>query len=513
MGIIYNILSGKLKADRAHNRQMLELYEGGRRSRSRASAPATWNNPEDSTVTQERLQLILEARELEDNFPLAELILDTYETYALGDVRYQPTTGDPALNREIMDWLKVWYRSCDSTGRFSFQALCRLALRSYLRDGECGFVHLHRDGRYEVQAVSGDRIGDPTSVRIPSANNFNGIVVDDEGRVQSYQIYSRLPDKWAYEFDREIPAEHFSHIFAPFRFEQYHGVSIFKSVSTEMRDLKEVMDDSRFNIKYRSRQLPFYRTESGAFPDGPNPALRDSPMPQRRYGDGVDIVQVRGGEQQVLKVSEGVFEFPNDFPNGQFLPWVQSSIRSIMGGTGLTYEFVYNSEKMTGTVGRLIVERTDRSMKIAREIMRERFMDTAICRAIRCGVEIGAISGNSPKLYEGEFFYGARISADYGRDANADRGLVDAGLLTETEYQHIHGRDPDAVRAIRLAEKKAWADDGKELSEHTGFPLNNSMNLIKQTYQVPPQMESVSATIAPDDADASLVKTEGEPKL
>lgn len=498
MGIIYNFLSGKLKADRAYNRQMFELYEGGRRSRARSSAPATWHNPEDSKVTQERLQLILEARSLEDNFPLAGLVLDTYETYALGDVRYQPMTGDVELNREIMDWLKVWYASCDVTGRFSFQSLCRLALRSYLRDGECGFIHLHRGDRYELQAVSGDRIGDPTAVKIPSRNNFNGIIVDDEGKVQSYQIYSRLPDEWLYEFDREVPASYFSHVFSPFRFEQYHGVSVFKAVTAEMKDLKEVMDDSRINIKYRSRQLPYYKTESGGFPQGPNPVRRDSPATPQRDRDGVDLVGVRGGEQQVLRINEGLFEFPNDFPNQQFLPWVQSTIRSIMGGVGLTYEFVYNSEKMTGTVGRLIVERTDRAMKIARDTMKERFMAVAIRRAIRHGKDIGAITGDSASLYEGEFFYGARISADYGRDANADIALVDAGLLTETEYQHIHGRDPDAVRSIRLAEKKALADDGKELAEHTGLPLNNAMNLIKQTYQVPPQMETVSATAMPD---------------
>ena len=79
MGLISDFITGDLKARRSYNRYRAELYEGGRRSRARKSARGTFDSPEDSTKTSERLQLIREARELEDNFPLAELILDIFD--------------------------------------------------------------------------------------------------------------------------------------------------------------------------------------------------------------------------------------------------------------------------------------------------------------------------------------------------------------------------------------------------------------------------------------------------
>ena len=512
--LIEGVFTGQLRATRARNKMLTELYEGGRITRARNSAGGAFRSPEDSTETRERLQMIREARQLEDDFPLASMILDAFQTYALGSIRYQPMTGDTAFNAEIMEWLKYWFENCDASGRFSFQEIARLALRGKKRDGESGIIHMDTDDEYRLQLVSGDRIGDPTIVRVFTGNNRNGIITDDNGRVLSYDIYKRNADVYTYTFDLNVPAGYFSHVFDPFRIDQYHGVTAFKSVITRMRDLKEVMDYTRLNIKYRATQLPYYKTETG---EAPLNTSYDDTVPQitQQDRDGVQLETVGGAEQQFIRTTEGIFEYPNDFPNQQFAPMIEAQVREIMAGVNLAYEFLWGLDKLTGTVGRLVVERQERVMKMERENLERQFIKTSIRRAIQSGINQGAIRRDGPTKFDGECFYGARISADYGRDHKTDIELVRAGLLTETEYQHIHGHDPEQVRAVRLEETLGLVADAKTVATASGMDPENAMNVIRNTYTTPPktqnktQSESITKTVESDrDVSPDLERSE-----
>ncbi len=509
MGLISDFLTGEIKAKRAFNEYRASLYEGGKRSRKRQSGPGAFQSPEDSTQTTERLQMIRNARQLEEDEPLAAMILDAYDVYGFGHIRYQPMTGDTALNREISDWLKEWMEQCEYTGRFDFDTVVKLLQRGKKRDGESGIIHWHREDEYKLQMIPADRIGNPTILYNAAADDMNGIRVDQTGRVLAYDIYRReRPDAYIYTFDRQYPREYFSHVFDPFRIDGYHGVSAFRSVITRMRDLREVMDNSRINIKYRASQLPYYKTDDGEIPSNANNYRDDAPKPTHD-DDGVVLEQVKGGEQQFMRTTEGVFEFPNDFPNQQFLPLVETMVKEILAGVNLSYDFLWKPEGLTGTVGRLVVERQDRVMKIERANMERQFMRTAINRAIRAGVDSKAISRDAATKYNGEFFYGARISADYGRDAKADIELVNAGLLTETEYQHIHGHNPEDVRAVRITETLDWMEDAKTVSDKTGISIDNAANLIRKVYTTPPQTQTVSQSVSKSVEETEEV-TEGE---
>lgn len=497
--IIEGVFTGELRAKRAHNRRLTQLYEGGQVTRLRRNAGGQFRAPEDGTETRQRLQMIREARQLEDDFPLASMILDAFETYGLGSIRYQPMTGDTAFNREIMDWLKVWFDECDCTGRFSFEQIARLALRGKKRDGEAGIIHrmdgdLEDFSEYKLQLVSGDRIGDPNIVHLNTETNKNGIHIDPTtGAPISYDIYKRNSDVYSYTFDLNVQRSFFSHVFDPFRPDQYHGVTAFKSVITRMRDLKEIMDDTRLNIKYRATQLPYYKTETGEAPL--NTGYDDTvPVSAQRDADGVSLETVAGAEQQFIRTTEGIFEYPNDFPNQQFLPAVQVQVREIMAGVNLAYEFLWGLDKLSGTIGRLIVERQDRVMKMERENLERQFMRTSIRRAIQAGINSGAIRRDGAEKFKGQFFYGARISADYGRDQKTDIELVRAGLLTESEYFHTHGQNPEEVRQVRIEETLALAADGAKLAAETGMDVENAMNVIRNTYTNPPKAQSKSET-------------------
>jgi capsid protein len=505
MGLLYNFLSGKLTADRASNslivaraKEMTNLYEGGQRSRNRGNAYGTFQSPEGATATTERLQMILEARDLEDNFPIADMILNVYDVYAFGTIRYQPMTGDVNFNNEISEFLKEWFAECEYTGRFDFQKTAQMAQRGKKRDGESGIVHIiDENGDYKIQLITGDRIGNPNTILSNNLNDQNGILVDDGGRVLGYELYSRRSNSSVYTFDKFIPQGHFSHVFDPTRADAYHGVTAFKSVITRMRDMKETLEYSRINIKYRATQLPYMKTDDGEVPSDVN-HFRDNQPPKPTHDEaGVKLEHVEGGEQQYMRTTEGVFEFPNDFPNGTFLPVIETQAKEIFAGVGLSYDFSWKVDKLTGTVGRLVVEREDRVMQIERSNSERQWMNMAIRRAIQNGIDQGRIKGDSATKFKGAFFYGARITADYGRDAKADIELVNAGLLTETEYQHIHGRHPEDVRTTRLEETLGLIQDGKKVAEKSGLSVDNATNLIRKVYPQPPTIQSVSETTQP----------------
>lgn len=492
MSFLRDLITGRIGLERQINRERRKFYEGGQRTRYRQSATRGFTTPEDTRETAERLNMICEARYLADNFPLAEAVLDLYEMYVLGNFRYQPMTGDAELNAAVSAFLEDWFDDCDISGRFDFRTAMRLVLRGKKRDGEAGIVHVWDDNDYRIQIIDGDRIGDPMAWKMATPTDMNGILLDEYGRVISYEIYSKAPNAYAYTHEASVEAEHFSHFYDPKSASQYHGVTAFKTAITRLRDIKEVQDFSRYNIKYRATQLPVVRTQTGdAFDDE-----HTSPFAAavQSIDKAVKLEHVEGAEQMFLRIGEDVIDFPHDFPNGTFLPFVETVIREILIGLGLTYEFAWNPEKLTGTIGRLDVSRVDRRIEDERGSMQRQGMRLIVNRAIYSGMLKGVIPMRK-EAFKGTFYYGPKVSADHGRDVNADVSKLKMGMSTETEYFHMHGKDPEAERELRKAEALERLKDADSLRKH--FPelsLENAVNQISQRYQSPPQTQSVSTS-------------------
>ena len=163
----HNILTGQYKLDRMYVRDsmrlkaqhqaeaMSQLYAGAEPGHKRPT-PDQLSTPEDFKQAYERIVLIRAARQMEEDFAFFDGILGDFETYVVGSLRYIPNTGNPEADAVITDFLDYQFNEIDYSGaRLDLGGLARLAVRSYKRDGECGFIPHDVGDTVKLGAISG----------------------------------------------------------------------------------------------------------------------------------------------------------------------------------------------------------------------------------------------------------------------------------------------------------------------------------------------------------------------
>ncbi len=116
----------------------------------------------------------------------------------------------------------------------------QLGVQSAIRDGQHGWVEHIKNGELRLQAIEGDRIGNPQNPNTADEFNIGGIRIDDNGTVTAYEIYKRTRTM-AYTLEGEVKPDSFIHLFFPNRTDQYHGVSKLAPALPHARDLYELL--------------------------------------------------------------------------------------------------------------------------------------------------------------------------------------------------------------------------------------------------------------------------------
>jgi capsid protein len=218
---------------------------------------------EDTAGTAERYKLIRAARDLADNFPPVRSLLLKFATYVAGRISYQARTGDKELDDQIERYWIKWCKECDFLRRHNFTTFVQLAVTAILRDGDCGFI-IVRDGEMlKLQAVEADRIGSPYNRLIDSDSYIGGIMLDEFGRPDKYQIFVRTINNQYIE-PTDIDANEFIHLFDPTRLDEYRGRSAFATALNAARDLQETIKAEVQAIKFASYQTGIITTENGS---------------------------------------------------------------------------------------------------------------------------------------------------------------------------------------------------------------------------------------------------------
>jgi lambda family phage portal protein len=401
---------------------------------------------EDTAGTAERYKLIRAARDLADNFPPVRSLLLKFATYVAGRLTYQARTGDKDLDTEVERYWSKWCRECDFLRRHDFISFLQLAVMAILRDGDCGFIIVRDNGALRLQSVEADRIGSPYDRLIDSDKYIGGLNLDDFGRITSYRVFVRTINN-QYLSPTDIPANEFIHLFDATRLDEYRGRSAFASSLNATRDLQEAIKAEIQAIKFASYQTGVIVNESGSADASDYFATSQ----QNDYQQTEKLQNIDPGVINYLAPGEKMEMFKNDRPGGAFGEFVRLVQAHICMSVGLPYGFAFDADK-TGPMARLEAAMAERTFSRWRGLLESQFLNR-IKNIVLIDAANQGLLEDSPSLTDGRWCWPAKVSIDYGREANADIALWKAGLKTAGQIYSDAGEDYE--EALRARAKEA----------------------------------------------------------
>jgi lambda family phage portal protein len=441
---------------------------------------------EDTAGTRERLSLIRAARDLADNFPPVRSLLLKFATYVSGRIAYQARTGDHDVDTKIEKYWQRWMNECDFLGRHNFTTLLQLAVTAILRDGDCGFI-IVRDGEdLKLQSVEADRIGSPYD-RTDTDKYIGGINVDDYGRPVSYTIFTRTINN-QYISPVDIVAKEFIHLFDAARLDEYRGRSAFATALNATRDLQEAIKAEVQAIKYASYQSGVITTESGAADAGDYFARGNT----NDQGQVARLQSLDPGTVNYLTAGEKMEMFKSDRPTGAFGEFIRLIQAHICMAVGLPYGFAFDADK-SGPMARMEAAMAERTFLRWRGLLEGKFLDR-IKNIILLDAAARGLIPDSEYLLDGRWCWPAKVSIDYGREANADINLWKAGLKTAGQIYSDMGEDYEEALRARAKEANMIKELGQEFDINPSRISDSVPTSTNDSEQKPvPLIESIGA--------------------
>jgi lambda family phage portal protein len=450
---------------------------------------------EDTAGTAERYKLIRAARDLADNFPPVRSLLLKFATYVAGRLTYQARTGNKDLDEQVERYWAKWCRECDFLRRHDFTTLLQLAVMAILRDGDCGFIIVRDGDNLKLQSVEADRIGSPYNRLIDSNTYIGGIMLDEYGRPEKYQIFVRTINNQYIE-PTDVLANQFIHLFDATRLDEYRGRSAFATALNAARDLQETLKAEVQAIKFASYQTGIITTESGSADSSDYFATST----RNDLGQTEKLSNVDPGAIQYLSPGEKMEMFKSDRPGGAFGEFVRLVQSHIAMAVGLPYGFAFDADK-SGPMARMEAAMAERTFARWRGLLEAQFLNRIKNIVLLDAAARGEID-DSEFLLDGRWCWPAKVSIDYGREANADIALWKAGLKTAGQIYSDAGEDYEEALRARAKETAMIVD----LADEMDIPPQYISDSIPM-----PKRDEVSPIAAIENTNAAEVVAEGIP--
>lgn len=450
-------------------------YEAARNTRLRASA-VTLGGPEDYQTFPDRLQLIRQVRDLEQNFGLFQSIIDKLAIYAFGRLRYQAHTGDKTTNDLYEQYLTDGcFPSCDITGRNNFRTMVCLTFKSQIRDGDFALKWQRTVEGLKLIGIESDRIGGNVMVS-GEMNNFQGIITNPEtGRPVVYRIYERTKAN-AYTNPQDISANDIIYYFDPRRVDQYRGITPFAPVINEARDWKEMMEACRIGTKFENYHAAIGYTPSGQPINSPE-----------SYINGADLIngttpikeqEIKPGLLQWAPSNSKIDFVKSDRPSGQFQSYTENLIRLMGSALNLPMGFLYNLSGLNGPSARMDSQQAQRVIEWHQQNMKERVLEKTKNTYLMEGIANGDIPYH-PNWYRGGWQFPPWLSIDVGRDSAAGINEWRSGLLSKESWFEESGQDAEE-QEIKIAEEAdRTITKALELAEKHDLDFTVAYNILE----------------------------------
>jgi hypothetical protein len=138
--------------------------------------------------------------------------------------------------------------------------------------------------------------------------------------------------------------------------------------------------------------------------------------------------------------------FKSDRPTGAFGEFIRLIQAHICMAVGLPYGFAFDADK-SGPMARMEAAMAERTFLRWRGLLEGKFLDR-IKNIILLDAAARGLIPDSEFLLDGRWCWPAKVSIDYGREANADINLWKAGLKTAGQIYSDMGEDyEEALRA------------------------------------------------------------------
>jgi capsid protein len=484
-------VSPKFALQRMISRDALHEFAAVKRGSARGRPASVYDQGGSETwkKQRERIDAMMEGREMEENFCMIAGLLQKLGIYICGQLEYSPDTGNAKTDHLYAEYFHDWCGRADITGRHRFRTLVQLGLSSAIRDGEHGWVEHIEDGELRLQAIEGDRIGNPQNPNTADEKNIGGIKVDDRGKVTGYEIYKRLRTT-SYTLEGEVKPKDFIHLFFPNRTDQYHGVSKLAPALPHARDMYELLGHEKIASKFAASHAAFIKTRDPGAPGSGSweSAASGSGLPSTMKAQPGTITKVEQGVESI-EFAPGTMR-----PSGAFMALWEALIREIALGLNLPFGFVYDMARFNGVTARLETQAAQRVFRWYQEVLEHLLLNRVKRKVLLLGIAAGKIPATKD-WDKGSWRYGATLTGDVGHQTRADLDLVAAGAKSMGQVAAEYNND---IRSV-IDETSREMQYAMEASKRDGVPMELLLQKLPNPTQLFAALERAK-TGAPDPA-------------
>jgi capsid protein len=457
----------------ARNKLAWFRYDAGKSSSRDRGRRGSVSGSEASGYQQDRVNMVITSRELVENFGSLKGLILKIPTYVAGKVLYYPNTGDENTDRIYKDYLKLYFRNCDITGRHNFTQQAQLMIQSVLRDGDVGFV-LH-PGPFGplLQAIEADRIGGPYNITT-TEGFIGGVKVDPLGRPVAYRVFERTASN-SYDNPKDIPASKFILCFDPMRFDQYRGVPAFHAALTDIQDIKEIFEFEKIGVKWASAQTGVIQTETGE----DNSGFDFDETSTDSNSNAIKTEAIEPGRLTRLMLNEKLASFSSDRPSPAWQGLIKTLFREFANSVDLPYGFLFDLAGLGGPSARMESAQARRTFERWQDnVLVQRFGDPLKNMALSQGIERGDIP-KSLNWYKGAWQFPAHPTIDVGRESAAGINENRAGMLSKAKWYGDQGMDEDEEGQQIEIEARKTIRRAKAIANEEDVPFEVALNLLE----------------------------------
>lgn len=362
---------------------------------------------------------------------------------------------DTDLASQLLDLWRDWTRRPEVTFAWGWAGVCRLACRSWIRDGEMFSQVLAGRIRsldhqtavpLSLELLESDLV--PLDYDRPQDNIRQGVEVNGWGRKLAYWAYREHPgDTYMalgslYPQVKRVSADRMLHPYMTDRISQLRGVSLFASIITRLLDVKDYEESERVAAKVAASMAGYIKKgtydDYGAWLEAGGKVKENREM---RFRSGMIFDDLMPGEE--------VGTIGSNRPSDKLTEFRASQLRAAASGADVSYSAMSRDYNGTYSAQRQELVEQWSAYAVLRDQFVSQFVQPVWERFVFTAAAAQLIrmprQAELASLTAAEFRGPAMPWIDPIKEARAQEILRDAGFKSDQQVIRERGGDPRDV--------------------------------------------------------------------